>query len=1458
MRTNASGEDFVPQPGRDAYAALRGFAYQVDTTLARWMVVGTNERLELECGEDIDLIARAFDADPSCAEQLDVVRTLEQVKHRETPFTLRSPEVRATLAHFHAHRASNPDLHLRLRYTTNALPGEERHSAVPTGIPAIVAWQSLREGTWTASDEVSLIVGLRNLIHAGKCPAGVSQSDWRAYQQFVASASFQDIRSFITDVEWSTGSPSAHALAPTIKGNLLRLGFAADGLEADGMYDRLFVYVWSVLTRSGVKQLSSNDLARELSRPTLTSHDRRRLQGLQTSLEEITKRVQQLEHAVGDVTHVQTLAMAQANARIDVLAREVGIQTSVTYRVSVPSLEEPPVVVPGTTRGVTVEQITTNFGALPWLAIHGASGTGKTQLALLFVRATAATRVWLDFRDLTPEEAAMRLDSAGRLLLGQSAVTPAARPEVSRMVGSLEAGSCIVLDDLPRYAAADELGKRVISLVSACRKSGVRIVTTSVHRAPVSVEHFLPPGTVAILPVPVFSPGEVREVLAAYGAPAAVLAVSVIAFVTSTTRGHPVLLQALVRDLARRGWPATIEEAFGALIGRAPDESLGDETFHRVLHTVEDQESRQLLARLTFVDGSFGIDDVRALADVASSIGQPRARLHGLTGLWVQAEARDRYVLSPLVRELGPIDVPFSTAQGCHIAVARRIVARSEISVVEFLQAFNHFVQGGEPNTAGILLLRAVSDYNRLRGPAAVSHLDLVFLSLWVGVPTPADLESTLLMQLRAAQISARRRAYLPVEELQAELDSLLERATEADAWAVFGTALFMLSGDISAESIRRDIKYVRLVFATWMAVDREWRARGLSGPPAGFTHLIWITVASIHSPTDLREWLDLVELIPDQLRDATFAVEVAYSGSVQAANALILSEEQLPESDRRWVDVLDALGEMERCANRIGSEVLWAAAIAARLRVVGENLRDMATAVREATIALEQHDISVDTQFLITKTIGFLFVDVDDLDSAESWLLRAEMAHSDMYAGQHVRATLWAAVAIGRHDATWAAVLASDAAAHAKEALEPDDLLIDTALSEAGLNCWFAGDRSKAFAHWSDTGQRLLERAQHDREAAARVLALLYPLAHFSSRVETGVPLALPNGDLGPRLERGVFLRARTTAEAALSAERTAGFAFLLTRLADALGNDAEAAAWATRAIDTAHTAGDMQTAALLVPVLAINAVESGDYASVLEQAISASQILHSLERPRGDRAIEMSGETVMFASGSPAERVSSLTQSTADHSAMALGLMPIVLKLAILAVEEAPSLHAEARRAAAACREISNAGSDPAAWREAADIIGKGFDEQIASRDLVSAAGRLTTEDSHIATALRSVAYLAATLDPLMTPADALRGHLALLPWAEPALANYPGLYRATLSRFLLSYWNRKFDRTRFRFTAPRSVESTLKSLAQILPTSQTRVQTRQLVECMTVALGVHPSPSATPWLRNLPTMQ
>ena len=106
---------------RDPHATFAGFVFQVNVTILRWLNLQSGQHLELEAGEDIDLIQAA------AAQGLEGTHLLEQVKQlRGKRLTLRSADALEAIANFCQHRSSRPGENLAFRFLTTTSASKER------------------------------------------------------------------------------------------------------------------------------------------------------------------------------------------------------------------------------------------------------------------------------------------------------------------------------------------------------------------------------------------------------------------------------------------------------------------------------------------------------------------------------------------------------------------------------------------------------------------------------------------------------------------------------------------------------------------------------------------------------------------------------------------------------------------------------------------------------------------------------------------------------------------------------------------------------------------------------------------------------------------------------------------------------------------------------------------------------------------------------------------------------------------------------------------------------------------------------------------------------------------------------------------------------------------------------------------------------------------------------------
>jgi hypothetical protein len=216
MLTESSEIPFsVSRERRDATVVIRGYVYQVNTTLLKWIGLTPGESLELEAGEDIDAVQQAI----AEGDQIEITRLLQAVKHRERNLTLRSPEALAALATFQEHRHSNPSLKLAFRYITNSSIGAEKPPVTVTGTPGIHLWENVRGNAITAKQRNKLVSAIRTFLVNSACPSDLAAETWNSFIKFLKRSTILDFNRFIDLFEWSTNQVSHDDLEAKLNTN---------------------------------------------------------------------------------------------------------------------------------------------------------------------------------------------------------------------------------------------------------------------------------------------------------------------------------------------------------------------------------------------------------------------------------------------------------------------------------------------------------------------------------------------------------------------------------------------------------------------------------------------------------------------------------------------------------------------------------------------------------------------------------------------------------------------------------------------------------------------------------------------------------------------------------------------------------------------------------------------------------------------------------------------------------------------------------------------------------------------------------------------------------------------------------------------------------------------------------------------------------------------------------------
>jgi hypothetical protein len=239
---------------RDAHASFAGFVFQVNLTIRDWLHLLPGQHLELEAGEDIDLIQAAV------AGGLQGERLFKQVKQlRGKRLGLGSADALEAIANFCEHRSTKPGENLKFRFLTTTTASKERKWTGPDN--GIVIWEKVRSGKILGDERKSALGKIKILLkeYVPKVPKAMRK-------HFVAAVLGDDdtFAAVVDSFEWAMGSGDHKAIQAEILHILEKSPMSQRAGGVNRVYRDLFAFVFQLLTEPGPKKLTQALLESEI------------------------------------------------------------------------------------------------------------------------------------------------------------------------------------------------------------------------------------------------------------------------------------------------------------------------------------------------------------------------------------------------------------------------------------------------------------------------------------------------------------------------------------------------------------------------------------------------------------------------------------------------------------------------------------------------------------------------------------------------------------------------------------------------------------------------------------------------------------------------------------------------------------------------------------------------------------------------------------------------------------------------------------------------------------------------------------------------------------------------------------------------------------------------------------------------------------------------------------------
>jgi len=1115
---------FIYNPQRDASNVFKGFYYQVQLTVLRWLNLQEGTVLFCECGEDIDHVRQLFDSDRATQQ-----RVLEQVKLRDR-ITLHSPEAIKALVRFCEAITNNPTLQIFYCFSTTATPGREKRIRFPRDLQGIDAWNAVNSDELTEHESLEFVAQLKGLVREASCPQDLPQRIFGQLQDYLNSRDLHRLlEEFVRRFEWATGLPDPPQLGALIQSSLLEHSRAHNQQEARLLSEILTVHVFKLLTQQGEKRLTLHELEHVLREKSITELDRRILTRIERFVEQAQAYFQRTSIQLGSIA-LGVAALQSLPEQLSQLTNQLSDVQSQLLPMQLPPPDEPPLPPPIYTKRTKLRQtLCEQLSSVTWLAITGATGMGKTIAARLIADMHGLDRtIWISLRGEQDRGGVLhRLD----LHLLRVASTPdgfqlverystgrmAFSELVSHVASRLGAEGLLLLDEIPDLLVIPGLDERLVTLVTGLKQNGARLLTTSQREISSFVRHrVLAP--MAETAIPPMTNDDIEEMILAAGAPAPFRQPGFLGLIQAATHGHPSLISATITFLRHNEWKVGQDQLLATLMGE-PAKEVKAQTRRKVFMLLAKDNLHELLYRLSLIGTPFDSSLVNIVGAVEPPVPRPAEHLPELIGPWVERLADGRFQVSPLLHNAGMDALDPRTQQRVHLAIALWHVKGRTIGYEEAFQIFIHLLAAKDWIRITDFLLKLSVQLREYSHAELFTFIGLLFPSTW-----PDDMPLKLRIVFRAAQIRILTPAQENVQDLTRDLDTMIEEAQGTDLLSAFIALLVTgpMNPASSAGMLARRVLRARRIFGR---LPVEMQDVPVDVP---LESLIWFAVPKIETAEDAKDILSVLRQMSEDERRAAFAHSVlGYDGPQAFANRCWLLEFKKPEVQRNWNAVMALLDEITLLAGLPGGEQLRAPAAAAKAVVLGDHMDRPQEALAVIEGALPTADSN--GRFLLLYTAGCILLDHSTPEASSEAYQRALSESPSAYRFLQFDALRRACEAAGRAG-QW--MVARERAVRSIKVSRGDELTYERLemIGELAWAYWALGHRRKACAAMSGLARGLIQREDHQNPRFREVFRKAgHALGWMESVAETGKP-PVPNSQGERYVEPfpGSFSRAR------------------------------------------------------------------------------------------------------------------------------------------------------------------------------------------------------------------------------------------------------------------------------------------------------------------------------------------
>lgn len=1143
---------------RDAWSTIRGFVYQVDMTILRWLDLAEDETLELEKGEDIDIVKNALD-------NADSSRTLEQVKFRESTVSLNTELALELLFNFFIHRQNNPNQKLFYRFVSNAGYNVERPALFEKSKSAIAVWQEVfSEENVLETDERLEIIGAHL---GGKIKKKISdpsttedsvplnQQHWADFKTLTEHP--KRLLQFIKEFEWSLENPEGDKISTDVKKKILTSPHLSDTIDAEILYSRLFMYVFKLLTNSDAKTLDIAALKLQSLLPALDAQDETLFKIVSELLESLQDRVSIIEVSlVSTLEQIKTLTEDVSEVKSSDAVFEIRLQNLTSTR--------PVPLQNGSLRATRTKDLLDNFTQTPWINLQGINGTGKTQLALLSCQPVENV-YWIELREYknSSEKSTLYIEAILSFISG-IAVGNNRNEWIFSAFEKLPKNSIIVLNDLPEIDNSSPLKALLVSMASNLSKQQVQLLTTSNFKIPPSVVGTLQSSTFRELDDFTFNDDEVQELLVNNGAPKYILKFANL-FATVSHR-NPQVLWTIINRLVAINWGKDSIDVFEELFKKEFSLEIFKDVQSSISKFITDVQTKELLYRLSLIHWGYSFDIVQAVCQADSKIDSPFEKLQGITNTWIQ-ESGSIYKSSPLIHDLGVHNLSPETLKFTHRAIAHAILKLKNIDLINASRIITSLLKAENFNEAGIILLTLLRSADN--DEAAKSLYDWGYLNYWNETEMPREISSNIKAHITLEQIRLRESLGKDGMILRGKLDKIVSEISDASEKTM---ALIIILANDAAHDIDQYLAYAKFILENSLQLPEIFKDFISPQLLEGF---IWMPLQQIQTEEEVNSWLQLTEIYEAKTNVSFYQNEIAEAGVTVLADRIVRFEKSMSNFEPEKLS--KRLDNLVNYFYEKGFEIFAANILKERIALQFMVLNSIEQSEKMTIEWSEKFNVT-EAKYLLVENLGKLYYNNENNSKSIS-LLEKAIAFNCVGQATFADTLAYGAAAKSESDSASAVDYMERAVELTRNTPWSSELDVVQMICELGLSYWKNREFKKSYDAFNDALTRLqLSKTEKFGPYWIRLMSwLAHTLGYISADVaKDKLPLHFRNGDTYTKPYQGIFLFNTKDLSDLYTVNKDVLMLAQMAVFSEGVGDIEGAYKWSIRAFDEARKTSD------------------------------------------------------------------------------------------------------------------------------------------------------------------------------------------------------------------------------------------------------------------------------------------